>query len=214
MLKRLKVFEAGAGKHPNGIVNQALRSQKKRGGRTFLASDLELREEETLRRHSLSTSPENLKLVKGCSFAELKKAPSASMNLIFDSFFVLDISINRHPSQRMQTVAEYLNEAKRVLTPRGRIISIQGFFNANTVAQVAKSVGLRAHIVRLSPRQLETSSSDAIKLRSTQQKRMQIAIENISRDPFVKPYVEEWMKQNKAKDVSETNYPVAIVIRK
>jgi len=214
MVKRLKVFEAGAGRVPNGIIMQALRAQKKRVGRTFLATDLELRAEEVLRKQGANAPLHNLKLIRGCSFAELKKAPSASMDLIFDSFFVLSISIQRPPAQRMQTIVEYLTEAKRVLKPRGRIISIQGFFNANTVAQVAKSVGLRAHIVRLTPKQLASSSSEAIPLRSTQEKRKQIAQEDIVRNPFVKPYVDEWMKKNKVTDVSETNYPVAIVIRK
>ena len=54
---RVKVFEAGAGKVPKGVLNQALRAKEKRVGRNFFASDFNFRKEETLRWFGLKMLP-------------------------------------------------------------------------------------------------------------------------------------------------------------
>ena len=67
--KRVSVFEAGAGKIAFSALGQALR--KKRAGRQFIATDIALRKEETLRQRGLRETLNNLKLIKNCSMKEL-----------------------------------------------------------------------------------------------------------------------------------------------
>ena len=81
--KRVKVFEAGAGDNPKGIFNQALKAQKDRVGRKFIASDLNLRKEAILRARGLKEVPRNLKLIQGCSVEELRDLPRGEPGYCF-----------------------------------------------------------------------------------------------------------------------------------
>ena len=124
--KRVSLFEAGAGEVPFGLLGQALKAERKRRGRQFTAVDMKLNATEALRQRGLREAPKNLKLVKNCVVNELKKLPSSSQDIVFESYFLNCYSTRKgSDSYVFEKVAEYLNEAKRVLKPKGRIILIQ-----------------------------------------------------------------------------------------
>lgn len=211
--KRVSVFEAGAGDVAFGALGQALRAQRKRSGRSFIASDIALRKEETLRQRGLRESPSNLKLAKGCSINELKKLPAKSQDIVFDSFFLFDYSKGKSSSVREEMTLDYFKEAARVLKPKGRIITLQARFNTQFVEKAARSLGLKMHTVRLSQKQLDESASKWIQLRATKEGRVNILRDNAP-DDYSMYMLRESLRRVGINEDSEAHYPVAIILRK
>ena len=72
MVKRVfRVFEAGSGDHPIGLLKKAVSARKRGMKRVFTGVDYETNLEATLIKSGLK-KPINLKLVKGCALKELE----------------------------------------------------------------------------------------------------------------------------------------------
>jgi len=212
--KRVKLFEAGAGDTAMGALGQAIKAQKKRVGREFIASDIALRKEETLRQRGLRESPTNLKLIKECSIKELAKLPANSKDIVFDSFFIWSHSDGKPNLVRAKAVHDYLSQAMRVIKPGGRIITIQGYSTIQVIKPVANALGLKTHLVKLTNEQLANSSAEWINLRSTEKGREEILMTNIVRNNVTLSDMQEFARKEGLKSVGDASYPYALILRK
>jgi len=212
--KRVSVFEAGAGDVPYGAIWHSNKAENIRKGRSFVATDIKLLLEEDLAKRGQRV-PSNLKLVRNCSVAELKKLPSASKDIIFESFFLNAYSsvpgVNHYLFDR---VMSYLKQVKRVIKPSGRIIMIHGYASAEIFAQAARSIGLKSHIVILSQKMLSESLAVWIRKRATLEVRKEMLSDYVRENPTMQKYAEEFAKRKGLSEPADADLPVALILRK
>ena len=215
--KRVSVFEAGAGDVPFGVLGQALRAQKKRGGRTFVASDLVLREEEVLRQRGLKTSPANLRMVKECSIKSLQAMTTESKDIIFGSYFANLVLFNHYHQvgveAALKELKRFFNEAKRVLKKNGRLILVQDLADAKWIAEQAQPE-FKYHLIQLTDKQTAESTAEAINRRSTSEKRMQYLMSELAKGRVTHEHLQEDLIRMKLKNIDELAKPVVIILRK
>jgi len=212
--KRVSVFELGAGEVAFSALGQALR--KKRVGRQFIATDIALRKEETLRQRGLREAPTNLKLIKNCSMKELKKLPNLSQDIVFESYFLNNYIglAARSGADATKLFTKFLKEVKRVLKPNGRLVIIQNVPLAQVMLSDAKKLNFKGHIVSLTEKQLTESMSEAIQKRSTLQKRQEIFDMDVLQDIRLYERSEENAKKFGLKDLADVRLPCALILRK
>lgn len=215
--KRVSLFEAGAGQVPRGAVKQAVRAEEKRVGRKFIVTDKALTSREIiLNSTGLGAKfPKNLRLIRNCSVGVLKRLPRESQDIIFESFFLNSYVSARRGGFLKARIEKYFNEAKRVLKPNGRIILVQSLVSAKDFTSVAKELGLKVHIAKLSDKLLEKSKAEWVRRRATPRARRQFARQYqdyYDADfPFYLKQAAEELGESKPTEVLR---PVAIILRK
>lgn len=168
--KRVSVLEVGAGHKPIGVIGQAMRAQRKRQGREFVASDINLNLSETLRAFGLRNVPSNAKVLKECSLKTLKAQPDKSRDVIFGGFFFNGlITSTKSSGEYLLKVNEFFHDAKRVLKPNGRLIFVAHHSEAFLIKNGVKSVGFTAHIIPFNERMIQNSSSEWVEKTTTKE---------------------------------------------
>ena len=212
--KAFRVFEAGAGEVPFGIVGQAIKADRRGLNREFIAVDTALNTNETLRQRGLRKAPKNLKLVKNCAVAEMKKLPKASQDIVFASFFLNNYCRKEGKEKWNMRFLEYLMDAKRALKPNGRIIIIQNHVGAENYANLAIQAGLKATILKLPLEMIERSTAENIEKRATLMGRRKTVKRDVGDDFLYFQKLVDFAKKHNLKDVSDGFWPAAIIIRK
>jgi tRNA1(Val) A37 N6-methylase TrmN6 len=168
--KRVRVVEVGAGHKPIGVIGQALRAQRKRQGREFVASDIKLNLSDTLRSFGLRNAPSNAKVLKECSIKTLKAQADKSADIIFGGFFFNGLMTStKNQLEYLHKVNEFFQNAKRVLKPNGRIIFVAHHSEAFLIKEGVKNVGFSAHIIPFNERMIQNSSSEWVQKTTTQE---------------------------------------------
>ena len=111
-------------------------------------------------------------------------------------------------------VLTYLLEAKRVLKPNGRIILVQNLWRGEIYSKFGESVGLRATVIKLTPKQLENSLAFWIGKRSTLQKRKDMLSMEKSGDTEFWKEVKSYVREHKLEHESDIFWPCMVVLRK
>jgi hypothetical protein len=123
MVKPFRVFEAGSGKHPVGLIKKAARSEKKGKKREFVGVDYELNGfnlETAIKKAGLEKKPSNLKTYSGCAIRQLERLPKGSQNIVFGGLVIHQIVL-QNPSHKkgVEEAKRFLRAAKRSLAPNG-----------------------------------------------------------------------------------------------
>ena len=113
-----------------------------------------------------------------------------------------------------KAVHDYLEQAKRVIKPNGRIITVQGYSTVYVIKKVAEALGLKTHLVKLTNEQLTNSSAEWINLRSTEKGRDEILMNNLVRNNVNLSDMQEFAKKEGLKSVGDASYPYALILRK
>ena len=213
--KRVSVLEVGAGHKPLGVIGQAMRAQRKRQGREFVASDINLNFSETLRAFGLRDVPLNAKLLKECSLKTLKAQPDKSRDIIFGGFFFNGLITSTKSSEEyLLKVNEFFHNAKRVLKPNGRLIFVAHHSEAFLIKNGVKSVGFTAHIIPFNERMIQNSFSEWVEKTTTK--------EGLGKFFFTDHFVQNDSFVNKAQalskltklSVEESARPALVVMRR
>lgn len=210
-----RVFEAGAGEIPYGLIGQALKARKRGLNREFTAADVALLAEQALRQRNLTNAPSNLKLVRNCAMDELKKLPTESHDIVFGSYFLNNYAGIHGERYHASRAMEYFAEARRVLKPNGRIIIIQDNMFAGNYVEFARKMGFSGVTrVKLPLRFLEGSTAFYIEQRATREGRLRLINHDIERYPALLNQARGFADENNLKDISEAYWPTAVVIKK
>jgi hypothetical protein len=158
--KRVSVLEVGAGHKPRGIFAQALKALRIRKGRTFEASDIEIKATETAQIFGLSKIPKNASVLKMCSLEHLTQTKPASKDIIFGSYFLNGLIAEKSQAEGVQKLFTFFREIKRVLKPRGRCILIADVANVEDLSRLAKSFELKVYIAPVTKEQASRNTSE------------------------------------------------------
>ena len=169
------VFEIGAGREPLALIRKAQRSIQRKKNRVFVGADKALNLSETIRLAGIKNLPKNITLAQKCAIGALLKAKPESQHVIFGSYLVNMLSRNTRscfiPS--LECEKAIFVAAEKALRPGGRIILIQDRDIENFMREAAYNLGLELHFIPLTDRQLQSSESWAIQMRSNREKRME-----------------------------------------
>lgn len=166
--KRVRVVEVGAGTKPIGIIGQAIRAGKKRRGRSFIASDINLNLNDTLRSFGLSKVPSNAKVLKECSIKTLQGQSPKSADIIFGGFFFNGLrNSSRSEIEYLSKINEFFRQTKRVLTKNGRLIFIAHNSEAFMFKANAAELGYSAHIIPFNEKMIQNSTSEWVQRTGT-----------------------------------------------
>jgi len=191
-----------------------LKSNRRGLGREFTAVDAALRAEEALRQRGLSKAPKNLNHVCNCAVDEMKKIQPESQDIVFGSYFLNNYSMKFGQEKREARAMEYLNEARRILKPHGRIILIQDYCFAESYAKTGQKMGLKVSVVKLPPRMVEASTADYIEMRQNESGRRRLLEIDMQEHPDIVSWVKEFAAKQKLKDPTMAYWPTAIILRK
>jgi|GEM_PF-2698495 len=180
-LKFFRVFEAGAGINPIGLLKKAISSNKKKTRRVFTAADLVLDIPGTLAKTGLK-QPRNFMAVRGCAIQALERKKPMSQNLIFAGMMLQDMAFQEHSAQLgTNKVRKFFAEAKRKLAPNGRLVLIQHLKDKDYFIQLAKEAGFLPYFRELTEQEAKSAESPAIRRVSTHEARVAIIDDLVKR---------------------------------
>jgi|GEM_PF-1538850 len=218
MVKRLKVFEAGAGKGLRAVLRKAYSSEIKRKGREFIVVDEKINKKplmlDVLIRRALGKMPKNVQIAETCATKLLLQTVPNSQDLIFASYLT-----NNLKSEGFSCVSPnncrtaFLLAAKRALTPGGRLVLVQDKVAVPYYEQIGQSMGLQVHSITIPPAKALKSDSEHIRLRATPKKRIKFMKEHYRLDPN-SDLVQAWIKRGIIKEPEEFAQPTIISLRK
>ncbi len=147
-----RVFEAGPGANPRGLLHSARKSVLKGKNREFDAADPEISRPDYLapRRMSLrrlNWVPKNLKLERKSAIDALKAKPDNHYHIIFGSYFLNNITARE--------LGAFIETAVAKLRPGGRMIFIQSIRQVGSIESFAKARGLAVSHRRLTDAEAE-----------------------------------------------------------
>jgi len=219
-----RVFEAGAGRNPQSLINLARKSELKGKKREFTGVDLDLVNEgpfdfvvkkgrgvvihltaaEAEKLLYGNSKPKNLKLVKGSALEELKTKPNNHLNLIFGSFFINNL-------RTIETI-EFLELAKAKLKPGGRLILIVPRIQL-WVKDVGLTKGFRVHYRALTDAEAKKGPEFVAK-RSTREGRKEYLEELKKAGALSETVIKTLMKEQRLTQEEELQRPVVVSLRK
>jgi len=163
--KPFRVFEAGTGFFPSGLIRKAAQSEKKGLNRFFAGVDKKLAPNfVSLLLSGRLRLPSNLSLKRADVFSELRLLPRKSQSVIFESYLLN----NLHEADRNN----FFRLAKRALRWGGRLVMVQDFRWVSYLRGRAEKFGFGFASFPIPDSALKKSPAWAIRIRSTPKKRL------------------------------------------
>jgi len=213
--KRVSLLEVGSGINPYGIVSQARRAEKKRIGRKFIGSDTHLNLTQALRAFGLRELPKNAKVLKECSIKTLKAQPNKSLDIVFGSFFLNGVvTESKSKVDSVKSYKEFFGNAKRVLKPNGRLILVMHWIEALNYVEGAKVFGFSSHLLPVSEKMVENSTSEWIQGMSTKNGRERLLKHNENNHDTSFVQKSQNFALNKGLSADEAAKPMIVIMRK
>lgn len=177
--KPFNVFEAGHGRKPAGLVEQAKKANTQGRPRKFTGVDLEKTELEGLlteKQAELLKRAGTLHLIQGNAVEELRKLKPESQDLIFDSHTFHHFSL--------QESQEYLRLAREKLKKGGHLVMVNSIIIAEEMKENARKYGFEFHYYKLSEEKAKASPSESIRELATDSDRVKKLQEILQRFPY------------------------------
>jgi len=169
--KTFRIFEAGSGANPKGLLLQAKKATEKGRKRHFVGVDIaRLSLTAVLKKLLKRSDYKNLKLVRKCAVEAVKKLKPESQDIIFSSYLMNELSYKTDTSG-ISLNRVFLKEAKKALKPGGRIVLVLDKGGISTYKAIANELGLGFHSIPISDKAAEKSNAEYIRLRSDPVKR-------------------------------------------
>jgi hypothetical protein len=210
--KPFLIFEAGVGESPEVIAQRAKESLKKRRNRKFIGVDEQLNLDEVVSKKLKGIK--NLELRQSCAIKELLKTPAGSQDIVFASYLTNNLA-ERNESCNFQGYScrkAFFIAAEKALRPGGRLILIQDKITAEDIKHTAKELGLEFHIKLIPDEKAINSKSEAVRVRSTPEKRTAFMKERFS-DWDLERFLPFWKKDG-ITSVEDTAKPTIFILKK
>lgn len=212
--KRLELIEVGAGDKPIGIVGQGLRALRKRRGRTFVASDILAKPEETFRALGVKELA-NTSILRECSIQTLKRYKPESKDVIFGAYFLNGLLKFGETRETIgQKISSFFTEVKRVLKKNGRLIIVGDLMTADSYERFGKSIGLKMHRIPISDDTARMAGSEWMNHMSNPSKRLAILLKNVQEGQATRELYETEAKKLGLKSIDELARPFYFIFRK
>ena len=213
--KVFRVFEAGSGKRPIGLVKQAAKApHRRRRQRKFIGVDIEkVNLNKLLKKTGAKRMPKNLEVRQQCAVKALKMLEPESQHLIFSSYLINHLALYGK-ADPMTNVAEFFAYAKKALKPGGRLILVQDRASISVVEEQAKGFGLKLFKKPLPDEKAAKSPAKFIRLRSTPKKRLVMLDRAIDIDPAIALSIGIIMKAVKVSKPDQLFEPTIFIMQK
>ena len=174
--RHLKVFEAGCGKIPVGLVRQAIKAER-RGlrQRSFTGADIKgFNLDRALEKLRVSKKPANLKIMQACAIETLRKLEPESQHIIFGSYFLNYITGHGRPDTMLLNAGKFVSAAKRALVPGGRMVFVLDNMTSLLAEDLATRYEMFFYKRVLSDEEAKKSPAKFIRQRATPEGRAKI----------------------------------------
>jgi len=171
------VAEFGCGRKPFGLLSRAAKAEKAGKLRAFVGVDIDAVEAERTARRLGIKMPGNVLFIKGDAVEQIKKFAPESKDVIFASNLFTrnyaDYAVSEGVMGALnRAIVSFLVEAKRALTPKGRIVLVHSKKDAFIFELHGREVGLKTRVVELSDLQAQRSLAPYTRKVSSPEKRV------------------------------------------
>lgn len=209
-VRQINIVDAGSDRRPSALVKRAIESNEKKRGRFFTAIEKIAFEHEELKRElGITHLPQNVALLNKDALIQIKKFKPKSQNIIFASYLLNNI-IGRKGG--LLDTINFIHYSMRALKPNGRLILIQDRIAVEDYRSIAKTLGLKTHIIPMTDKQAQEANAWAIEMRSTPKKRVSY-ITGQGKEHTIE-YYRELAEKKGYKEPDELVRPVIIIIKK
>jgi len=213
--RHLNVFEAGCGKVPVGMIQQAVKAER-RGlrQRSFTGADIEgFNLDKVLKKLGVSNKPANLRVMQACAIDTLRKLEPESQHVIFGSYFLNHIALHGKSNNMLLNAGEFVSAAKRALVPGGRIVLVLDNMTSLLAEDLATRYEMFFYKRVLSDKEAKKSPAKFIRRRATPQKRAELIRRWIQRGELTPVQVARSMGEQHL-SMGELVKPAIYILRK
>ena len=216
--RTFRVFEAGMGSVPEGLLLQVHRSAQRRQRRSFKGADVaavDLNELISRMVKRGARGSNNVALILDCTINALRKLKPNSQSVIFGSYVMNNMDYPHVVKGEFTDAKDvFFNSALRALRPGGRLVLVNDKANMIDMLNDMKRLQISAFLRGISDRRLVDSASQSIRLRSTEEGRLKVMSHYLKVGPEFNRTVERMIKEGKLESYDDYARPVAIVIKK